>query len=402
MDRILFLAHRIPYPPNKGDKIRSFHEVKYLAKHYRIHLAALADDHEDLKYISNLQKFCEKVSIEPIKKPMAQIEALKALIKGDPLSVRYFYSPRLHQKVQDWLRKHRYRAIFCFSSQTAQYLPAVLDPETRFIMDFVDVDSEKWFQYAERTRQPFYRWLYRLEGKRLRKFEREIALRADACLLAAEREKVLFQRLYPEISAVYTVTNGVDLDFFDPKRDYPCPFDPSDPVLVFSGAMDYYANVDGVVWFAKEIFPKVKSHFPRGKFYIIGRKPAPEVLALRKEEGIVVTGFVNDVRPYYAWATACVVPLLVARGIQNKVLEAMAMAKPVVATSQAFEGIKAKPGHDILVADEPQAFAQALIEILKDPNRQKELGQAARKIMEEKYSWEKNLRFLDHLLRDTK
>jgi len=388
MKRLLFLSHRIPYPPNKGDKIRSFHELQFLARYFKLDLATLVDDHKDLQFLSRLEKICEKVAVFPLNPFFSRLRALCSLFSYWPLSVRYFYSPSLDNIVKYWLSVKRYSLIFCFSSQTAQYLPLNDIP---FFMDFVDVDSEKWFQYSRRTKNPILKIFYRMEGIRLRRFEISVAKKARACIFSAQREANLFCRFFSDVNRVYTITNGVDFNYFSPFRHYSSPYPKNCFIILFSGAMDYYANIDGVLWFVKNVFPYVKSAIANVKFYIVGRNPSSKIKKLSDDPDIEVTGFVEDIRPFYAHAHICVAPLLVARGIQNKILEAMAMGKPVVCTPQAFEGIDASPDIDILVAKNSQDFATKILSLLENPLKSKNIGEQARKTVEIKYSWERNL-----------
>jgi sugar transferase (PEP-CTERM/EpsH1 system associated) len=255
------------------------------------------------------------------------------------------------------------------------------------VADFVDVDSDKWAQYAQKKTWPAS-WVYRREAKKLLKFEKEIATVAKATLFVSESEANLFRNLAPKVSSKITfVNNGVDLDYFQPELDYVSPYPEDESVITFTGAMDYWANGDAVIWFANEVFPKIIQAKPLSRFYIVGSKPSKAVLALGEKKAVVVTGTVEDIRPYIAHADLVVAPLRIARGIQNKILEAMAMEKRVIATPNAIEGIPVSGQEDVLIAEDPDEFARIVIEILSDSKIQKK-SIANRVFIENKFSWQ--------------
>jgi sugar transferase (PEP-CTERM/EpsH1 system associated) len=275
----------------------------------------------------------------------------------------------------------------------AQYLTAY--PTLHRVIDFVDVDSDKWGQYAERKPWPI-NWVYRREARTLLAYERRIASSFDASTFVSPAEAELFLQLAPECAdRVSYYSNGVDLDYFSPARSYDTPYPSGERVLVFTGAMDYWANVDAVSWFAREVFPAVRAQFSDVRFYIVGSRPTAEVQALAND-AIVVTGSVPDIRPYLAHAQLAVAPLRIARGIQNKVLEAMAMAKAVVASPQALEGIEATPGIELLLAPDAAAFIAHIAAQLSQPDET--LGPAAHQQVEQSYSWDGSLQRVDQLL----
>jgi sugar transferase (PEP-CTERM/EpsH1 system associated) len=268
------------------------------------------------------------------------------------------------------------------------------------VADLVDRESEKWRQYADHHRGP-KRWLYGLEGRRLARAEVALTQSLDAVVLCAPREAADLRRRTGVLGErVAVVGNGVDLGYFDPQAVPGGPDTPTAdaPLLVFTGMMDYWANIDGVSWFAHEVLPRLQSRRPGIRFAIVGARPTPEVGRLARRPGITVTGRVPDVRPWLAAATVVVAPLRIARGIQNKVLEAMAMARPVVATSAALAGIEAEPGSDLVAADDPDTFATAIDLLLMSETRRRQLGLRARQVVEQRYAWPARLRALDELL----
>jgi glycosyltransferase involved in cell wall biosynthesis len=465
--KILYLSHRIPFPPNKGDKIRSFNEIKYLSKDHEIHLACLADDPNDLKYENELKKYCKAVRVVLINPQLAKLKSIFYLLTKQPLTIPYFYSRKLQRTIDHLLMTIDFDFIFCFSSPMAEYVfksrllvssclklekslvkrlpvtrneqretsnhqpetrnqePVTSNQKPRLIMDFVDVDSDKWAQYAKYTSLP-KSWIYRLEAVRLGAYERTVAEAFDHCIFVTGVEEKIFRGNNPRMQNVSVVSNGVDLDYFSPTfsqeqatniqqretsnqqpetgnqypatRNQPPATGNQQPVIVFTGAMDYYANVDGVVWFTKEILPLIKKEIPAIQFYIVGSNPTKEVLSLSSNNGVTVTGYVPDTREYLNRATVVVVPLRIARGIQNKILEAIAMGIPVVATPQAFEGIEAQPGRDLILGENAEKIAESVIKLIKEVSLRKSLSGSGRAVIEKNYCWTKNLEKLNNIL----
>jgi polysaccharide biosynthesis protein PslH len=411
--RILYLAHRIPYPPNKGDKIRSFNEIKYLSQRHEIHLACLADQASDIRYSTDLGKYCTKVHVERLVPSTARIKGAMSMLRGRPLSVGYFYSKPLQQVVNRWIEANRYDGFVCFSSPMAEYLfhckalkdrfysfraPCTVRRAPSLIIDFCDVDSDKWRQYACESTLPA-KGIYLLESRRLLRYERRVNRVFDYSVFVSKPESELFLHLNPEAKGLKAISNGVDHTYFSPNsvRRAPCALSRKTSVLLFTGAMDYHANIDGVTWFCKEIFPLIKEKNPSAEFYIVGSNPTAPVKKLAEKPGIKVTGFVEDIRPYYSSADVCVIPLRLARGIQNKVLEGMSMARPVVATAKALEGIGATPGEHVLVADDASAIGRAVGDLLNNEEKRKALGQRARDFVVSKFDWSANMKLLEAL-----
>ena len=394
--KLLFLAHRIPYPPNKGDKIRSYHELRALAERgHEVHLVAFADELRDLQYQVELARWCASVRIIRLRKPWAKLRAMATLPTARPLSLGYFGSWQIKRLVRHALAKQNFDAIFVYSSAMAQYVP--LDWRSRTIIDLVDVDSEKWREYAERTSPP-ESWLYKVEAERLRKYEYEIIRRFANTILTTQCEAVLLDKLdeFTRRARLRIITNGVDLDYFQPA---PLPVaNRPVPRLVFTGAMDYYANIEAVEWFTKEVFPLIREQEPGAEFLIVGSHPADRVKRLARQTGVTVTGFVEDVRPFLREATVCVVPLRIARGVQNKLLEAMAAGKAAVATPEAIAGLRVVSGEQLLTASAPGEFAQAALKLIRDDRLRESLGRQARRFVETEHDWTPLLQKLAELL----
>jgi len=387
---LLLLIHRIPYPPNKGDKIRSYHLLKHLARHYRVHLATFVDDPDDWQYVPHVEALCASSHFAGMKPLVARVRSLQALVKNRSLSLEYYRDASLTRWVDETVAKHRIERVLVFSSAMAQYA----DPyrSARRVVDFCDVDSDKWRQYADQKSWPM-NWLYRYEARQLLAYERRVAREYDASLFVSAPEADLFRQLAPESTAkIGHFNNGVDTDYFTPDQPHADPYPAGERALVFTGAMDYWPNVDAVQWFAAEVFPTLRERFTNLKFYIVGARPAPAVQELAKLPGVVVTGTVPDVRPYIAHAAVSVAPLRIARGIQNKVLEAMAMATPVVVSPQALEGIDAVPGSELVLAEDAAAFVDAVSTLLAgQDSAAAAIGAAARAKVQRRYSWSSNL-----------
>ena len=401
--KILFLAHRIPFPPNKGDKIRSFNELKYLANLGDVYLGALVDNPEDFKYQKNLEAYCKEIHLAPISPALKKITSLRGLVCGPSLSVLYFHNKKLQQAINNLLIKHDFDAIFCFSSTMAEYVlkaschwSTTDQKRPRLIMDFCDVDSIKWTQYSAEAKWPLSAF-YQREWKLLSAYERKIAQLFDHSIFVSSREKQLFEKLNPGCGQIVEIPNGVDMEYFKPQSSNNTPAANS-PEIIFTGAMDYHANIDGVSWFHEKIWPKILKVIPNARFTIVGSNPSPVIKKMDNGTNIHVTGFVTDIRSYYSNADVCVVPLRIARGIQNKVLEAMSMAKAVVCTTNAFTGIKGDPGEVVLVKDNENSFAHAVIDIVKNMDLRNKLGKNGRQCIEKYYHWDQNLSILEKLI----
>lgn len=395
MGDILFLAHRVPFPPDRGDKIRSFNILQRLRELGTVHVATFADDDADMAHGESLRPQLGSLHIEKRTTSRAA-GAAKALLQGKPISLTMFDSAGIRAFVQQTLAERDIDTVFVFSGQMAQFVPE-LGRDTRFIMDFVDMDSAKFAAYAQDTGFPMS-LIHAREAKKLAAFEAAIAARADASLFVSDAEADLF-RSETGASGIAALENGIDFHSFDPAADFPAAeIDGDGPLLVFTGQMDYRPNVEAARSFAEEVLPKIREHRPDARFAIVGRHPTPAVEKLAEHAGVIVTGGVPDIRSWLAAADIVVAPLRMARGIQNKVLEAMAMAKPVVASEPAFEGIDAVPDRDIVVAADVAGEAHAVLALLADPQRAEAIGKAARQRMLDRYSWSSTLAPLADLI----
>jgi len=392
---LLYLVHRLPYPPNKGDKVRSYHLLKHLAASHRVFLGTFIDDPQDEVYVNSLSSYCAGLHIVRLSPRAAKLRSLIGLLSNEALTVPYYRNAGLQAWVSQTLRVQQIDAAVIFSSAMAQYVLG--DSQLRTLVDFVDVDSAKWTQYAANHSWPLS-WLYRREGERLLAYDRSVAKQATHSFFVTDNETELFCSNAPECNGrVETMCNGVDADFFSSEHALTSPYRADEMPLVFTGAMDYWPNIDAVSWFSAEIFPLLLQRSPGLRFYIVGRNPVPEVRALASEH-VVVTGTVDDVRPYLKHAKLIVAPLRLARGIQNKVLEAMAMGMPVIASKECAGAVDAVPERDFLTAGTVEDYQRQIASLLHSRERAAAMGNAARKQILARYSWHAHLSQIDGYL----
>jgi len=401
MDDILFLAHRIPYPPNKGDKLRSHHLLKHLSSRYRVHLGTFVDDPDDWQHVEAVTRLCGGEALcLPIAPKRARIKSvLLGLLSNQALALPYYRDARMARWVQQVIERHGIRRVVVFSSPMAQYVNEIDDLDR--LIDFVDVDSDKWAQYA-RTSGRATAWLYRREAEKLLAFERYSASRAIASVFVTQAESALFRDLAGDlISPVVTVENGVDADYFS-SHDAPKPDgwttgrdEAGNHCIVFTGAMDYRPNVDAAAWFARDVLPLSRHRIADATFWIVGARPSAEVRALARDGEVMVTGTVPEVRPYLAHAGVVVVPMRLARGIQNKALEAMSMGAATIVSTTSAVALNAVPDRDFRLADDAESFARAAVELLRDPDQRRHMGMAGRRAVIEHYDWSRNLARID-------
>lgn len=391
MRDLLFVSHRFPYPLNKGEKIRAYHLLRHLAPEWRIRLGCLVEDPDDLAHLPVLREICAEVAAFRIDKRVQKLRALARARPGRPLMLDYYRHPGLARWVA--ARLPGADVAYIYSAAMAPYVLDLLPSRARRLLDMQDIDSEKWTRYAADAAWPM-RAVWAREGRTLLAYERRAAAACDAAFFVTQAEARRFAELAPEVAdRLDHVECGVDLGFFSPDHVFPSPYPGPARRAVFIGNMDYWPNADAAAWFATEILPRIA---PRPEFWIVGANPGPETRRLAELPGVHVTGRVADVRPYLAHADVSVSPLRIARGIQNKVLEAMAAGRPVVASPGAFEGIRAQPGRDLLVADGAAAIAEIVGAVLSGAHPG--LGAAGRAAVEAGYAWPAVLGRLDALL----
>lgn len=388
---VLYIAHRIPFPPNKGEKIRAFHQIRYLADRHAIHLACIVDDPRDLPHVNALREFCASVDYVFRRKFWTKALAATAILGRKPLTVASFFSRELARKINTRIRSAQIDRILVYSSAMAEYARGVSSIPR--IIDFVDVDSDKWRLYAEHRRFPSS-WVFRLESRRLGRYEAAIARSFARSILVTEREAELL-RTHVSDCRVSVIANGVDLVGMRPPSELP---QEAKPTIVFTGVMDYFPNVDAVRYFCRDVFPLILRDEPGARFYIVGRNPAPLVSRLDNSENIIVTGEVPDVRPYLAEATLAVAPLRISRGVQNKILEAMAMGLPVVTTLEAIGGTQATTADGVRVAESAGDFAREVVTLLREPLLRQECSTRARQYVERCHCWTRHGEELERLV----
>ena len=392
MKRIVLLAHRVPYPPDKGERIRPYHIIRHLAPGWEIRLGCLAFSDDEAQHARGLRDLCAEIEVARVRRPTQLARTLAGFRPGRPLMPAFYTSPALRRWTARTLPGAD--ALLVSTAAMAPHAEGLAAP--RRVIDFIDADSEKWRDYAAAS--PFPKnLLWAREARTLLAYERRLARTYDHALFVSAPERARFAERAPE-SEVKTsaIENGVDLDFFRPDLDLPTPFEPGTQNLVFTGHMDYRPNIDAVTWFARAVVPRPAPAHEKLRFWIVGASPTPAVLALAADPAIRVTGRVPDTRPYLRHADAAVCPLAIARGIQNKVLEAAAMGRPVVASAQAALGIRMEPGRDLLVAEDDENFADAVAAVLAGKGGA--LGPAARAAMERHYAWTATLAPLDGIL----
>jgi sugar transferase (PEP-CTERM/EpsH1 system associated) len=387
MDEILFLSHRVPWPPDRGDKIRSYHILNHLRLMAPVHVAAFADNNRDLGFAKAMDVRIASSHVEMRDKPV-WLAGAQALLSERPVSLSSFASQSMSHWVNALLASRPISHIYCFSGQMAQYVPT--DFAGRLLMDFVDVDSAKFESYSAGGNAAM-RWVNAREGRLLGASERQAAARADYSLFVSESEADLF-RSRTGAENVRVLGNGIDSTYYDPnakiqtlQRQSACP------LIVFTGQMDYRPNVEAVTEFARNALPVIRAVHINARFAIVGRNPTAAVSKLSALPGVQVIGAVDDVRPWLAAADVVVAPLRTARGIQNKILEAMAMAKPVVASPAAAEGISAQPGMHFYIEDNPAEQARRVCLLLGDASTRQKVGDTARAQMVSEYGWEQML-----------
>jgi polysaccharide biosynthesis protein PslH len=387
--RLFFLCQRVPYPPDRGDKISTYNLIVHLAKQHEVHVFCTADGTQDLANLAGLAPFAKSVTAVPVAAFSAPWRAARALATGAPLSVALLAEPRLHAAIKEKVAANPPDLFLVYSSNAAQFAePFAGLPR---IMHFCDLDSLKWVQFAERSRPPM-KWIYAREARRLLAYERAIAASFSHSLVCTATEKRDFERLIPG-RPVSVVGNGVDLDFFRSSGRTKRPLS-----MVFTGVMNYFPNVDAMCWFCDAILPLIQARLPAANLVICGARPAPAVRRLAQQRGVTVTGRVPDTRPYLDEAEIFVGPLRLARGIQNKLLEAMAMGLPCVSSSLAASATVIPNEAGILAASDAAGFAEHVVRLLTDGDYRATMAHRARAAVEEHYRWEVQLAALDRVI----
>ncbi|MCU7555622.1 TIGR03087 family PEP-CTERM/XrtA system glycosyltransferase [Alteromonas sp. ASW11-19] len=385
---ILYIAHRVPFPPNKGEKIRTFHQLEHLTNQgHNLTILFPADSEEDTRLGEELAVHL-KCDVSSVRLPAKPVRLGKALVRREPLSVGNFYAPEMQTMIDGLFDQTVFDAIVFTASSVAKYAfnsrhDLSSFPNTQLVMDFMDLDSDKWQQYARQAGWPM-RWVYTREARVLSDYEKRINEAFNASVFVAEAEADLFRQRTGNPERVHAIENGVDTKAYRPSET---AADQPAPAFLFTGVMDYKPNVDAVLWFTEHVWPKLLERYPTATFVICGMNPTPEISALASTPGIRVTGFVDEILPFYHEASVFVAPFRLARGIQNKILQAFACGLPVVTTTKGLEGLDATPGEHLLVADEADAFFAHILHLLEEPVRFNAVRQAALNKVLQRYSW---------------
>ncbi len=389
---ILFLTQRVPYPPDRGDRIATYNYLRHMwDRGDRVRVGCLSQSDRDADGIAFLEERCVAVCAPRVNERVRKIASLRGVLTGQPLTVPYFSNARLRRSIRDWVREDPPDLVFIYSSSMAQY---VMDLEAPIrIMYFAELDSDKWRQYAEHRSFGPGKWIYGREARLLLEFERRIARSFDASAVVSEVEKELFLKRIPDVTP-HVIPNGVDVEFFTSEgHDNRHPH-----TAVFTGVMDYEPNHDGMLWFCAEAWPLVRREIPDAELLIVGNRPTKEIQALDGQNGVTVTGWVDKTQPYFDKSSVAIAPLRLARGLQNKVLEAMSMELPVVATHHAAQGLGDVPADTLIVEDSMQKTAEILIRLFRDNDEARAIGARAAEFVRSHFRWKHTNQKLDVLL----
>lgn len=387
--KILYVCHRFPFPPERGGKIRPFNMIRHLSRSHEVTVASLVRSEQEAKEGEGLAQYCAHYEMGRVRDSVQMLRMLARLPTPTPSSMGFFYSAQLARQVRALLRQQRFDLIFVHCSSVAQYVEDVRD--TPKILDFGDMDSQKWFEYAHY--KPFPLSLgYRLEARKLERAERRLASRFELCTAITRAEWETLEGFGTGVRSDW-FPNGVDSEYFAPSTE---PYERD--TVAFVGRMDYYPNQECMFDFCAKVLPRLQASRPGLKLLIIGADPSPAVQRLGRLRGVTITGSVPDVRPFLRRAALMVAPLNIARGTQNKILEAMAMGIPVVSSRVAAGGVDASSPEHFLVASAPEEYAAAILRILDDRAERSRLSLAGRERMLSHHDWEKSMQRLDAII----
>ncbi|MDR4515066.1 TIGR03087 family PEP-CTERM/XrtA system glycosyltransferase [Nitrosomonas sp.] len=388
--KILYICHRFPYPPKRGGKIRPFNMIKHLSQQgHQVWVASLARSQQEYNECSGIKDYCHQYTIGLVSDAVQWIRMIINLLTPTPSSLAFFFSSTLKKQINIWLAEEEFDLIFVHCSSVAQYVENV--KHIPKILDYGDMDSEKWLTY--RSFKPFpFNWGYWLEGTKMKFSEKSLARKFDltTCTTRAELDTL---ESYGTAIKTDWFPNGVDADFFQPDGT---AYDPHS--ISFIGRMDYFPNQQCMLQFCHHTLPLIQEKIPDTKLYIVGAEPSKKIKALEKINGVVVTGSVKDVRPYILKTAAMVAPLNIARGTQNKILEAMAMGVPVVSSTLAAGGIDAIAGEHFLTADTPAEYAEKLINLMESAPLREKYAKAGRERMLSNHAWQRSMKKMESLI----
>lgn len=399
---ILYLSQRIPFPANKGEKIRTFNQIQFLQDQgHSISVFSPQESPDDVVFCTQLNDIAG-INSELFEIRPKWLRLFTGLTNGKSLSEANFFSAKLKTRLEQEIVTGQYDAIVCTSSAMAAYLLnskvlAACSNKPKLLVDFMDLDSDKWLQYAQSSNWPIS-WLYNREAKQVKTLELAAKELFDVTYLISNQEVELFERIAGNREKVEVLGNGLNTEEFYPAKNKTSTAD-SEPVFIFTGVMDYKPNVDAVVWFVNDCWKAIKADWPNAKFIIAGMNPSSEVETLGQDSSIEVTGFVDDILPYYHQADYFVAPFRIARGVQNKVLQAFACGLPVISTPMGAEGIDCTEGKDILLANSPSEFVAAINELQKTSSMKQQIAESALSLIHNNYSWQSKLKPMLKVLR---
>ena len=389
MLKILYVCHRFPFPPKRGGKIRPFNMIKHLAGEHEVTVASIARSPEEAREGSGIAPFCAHYVAAQVNGLIQSARMIARLPTPTPSSMGYFYSIALKRSIAELIARTQFDLIFVHCSSVAPYVASV--PGIPKILDFGDMDSQKWLEYSRY--KPFPLSLgYRLEGVKLQRMEKQLARQFDLCTATTRAEWETLENYGLGVPSDW-FPNGVDSEYFKPAS---AAYDPD--TISFVGRMDYYPNQECMFEFCEKTMPLLRQHRPNIKLWIVGADPTPAVRKLGELPGVTVTGSVPDVRPYLHRSALMVAPLNIARGTQNKILEAMAAGVPSVVSRTAAGGVDAVAGEHLLVANTPQEYVQAIQCILDDDSERGRLAKAGRERMLSHHAWASSMRRLDGII----
>lgn len=386
---ILYLCHRFPYPPRRGGKIRPFNMIRHLSKRHRVTVASLVRSETEELEGRGLADYATSVLVARVSEPWQTLRMIHRLPSRTPSSMGYFYSRDLERTIQRECNDRRFDLIFVHCSSVAQYVADIQGIPK--ILDFGDMDSQKWLTYALVRQWPFNLG-YQIEGRKLEREERRLASSFDVCTCTTRMELDTL-RGYEVDTDTDWFPNGVDAEYFSPGDS---AYDPN--LISFIGRMDYYPNQQCMIDFCDRIFPSIKSQRPETKLIIVGANPSRAIRRLAERPGVSVTGSVSDVRPYVRKSALMVAPLSIARGTQNKILEAMAMGVPTVTSELAAKGVDAVAGEHLLTASSPEAYVAAVLRLLDDPNEREHIAEKGRKRVLSHHDWHNSMLRMDAII----
>lgn len=387
--KILYLCHRFPFPPKRGGKIRPFNMIRHLSQNHQVTVCSLARSEAEAEEGRGIAPHCERFEMGRVSNPVQMLRMVARLPTTVPSSMGYFYSPELAVKVKELLARERFDLIFVHCSSVAQYVSQVNGIPK--ILDFGDMDSQKWLEYVHYKSFPLNAG-YWLEGRKMEREEKRLARLFDLCTATTRAEWETLESYSTGVSTDW-FPNGVDAGFFTPDGE---GYDAD--TISFIGRMDYYPNQEAMFRFCEQTWPLLRARRPNMKLLIVGADPIPAVLKLGELPGVTVTGSVPDVRPYILRSAAMVAPLNIARGTQNKILEAMAMGVPVISSSIAAGGVDANSEEHFLVADTPAQYAEAILRLVEQPAERERLSRAGRERMLSHHAWPRSMERLDGII----